>query len=171
MLRMSVVPVLVLSSLALTAPAKAESPSPKSLLDRMTTEPWRYGGLSGTMPQRLVIGFHGTGPSSLSGEFAALDASMRPVLAGSLTGTISPAPPGIAVSCAFTVRLPDRVLAFKGTCTPDSLSGSFRTRNKPVLLSAQFQNVVSPSFSLDQYWLTAVGFREALSPTTALSPR
>lgn len=173
MLRSFTLPVLVFCILA-SAPALAggtEKPQETTgFLNRMTTEPQQCGGLSGTEPMRLLVGFHYTDTRSFTGEFAQLDASLRPVRVGALHGILSPATPERSASCSFRVVFPDRVMIFNGSCGLETVSGSIRTRLTPASLNAQLLNAISPDVSTGQYWLTKTGFRAALTPAPHSPP-
>ncbi|BCK76182.1 hypothetical protein EDC15_10524 [Acetobacter aceti NBRC 14818] len=158
---------LVLCAFA-CAPALAAGPEkpPEAsvLLYRMTTEPQQYGGLSGSEPKRLLVGFHYTDAHTFTGEFGQLDESLRPIRVGTLYGSLSPATPERSASCSFRVVFPDRSMTFNGACEPETLSGSITTRLTPIPLNAQLLNALSPDVSVGQYWLTKTGFRAALKP-------
>ncbi|MFT8717938.1 hypothetical protein [Acetobacter sp.] len=163
--------VTLLGAFSFMPAARAETVSPQMLADRLTHEPWRYGGLSSGGKESLVIGLHGTGPTSLAGEFAQLDAQRRAVRIGALSGSITPPLSGVMAHCAFTVRFPDQIMSFEGACAPETLSGTIGTRKTPRWLSAQVANAFSPDASLGMYWLTASGFNAALSPVASGSAR
>ncbi|MCE0742890.1 hypothetical protein LWC05_03155 [Acetobacter sicerae] len=167
MLRSFFLPALVLCAFTGTSALASGAEKPQGttlLLDRMTAEPQQYGGLSGTEPKRLLVGFHYMDTHFFTGEFAELDASLRPVRVGTLQGGISPATPERSASCSFRVVFPDRIMTFSGSCEQETLSGSIRTRLTPAPLNAQLLNALSPDVSVGQYWLTKTGFRAALTP-------
>lgn len=172
MLRSFFLPALVLCAFTGTSALASGVEKPQEttlLLARMTAEPQQYGGLSGTEPKRLLVGFHYMDTHSFTGEFAELDASLRPVRVGTLQGGISPATPERSASCSFRVVFPDRIMSFSGSCEQETLSGSIRTRLTPAPLNAQLLNALSPDVSMRQYWLTKTGFRAALTPAAQSS--
>lgn len=157
------------SAVALSS-AREESPSAAQvLINRMGTEPWRYGGLSPSGKNRVVVGLRRDGDHGIAGEYALLDHELRALTFGPITGTFDmPTAAGASVHCRMTVPLRDRVLTLEGTCSPGTLGGSIATRRKPVLLNAQFDNFLAPDMSTAQYWLTTRGFSEAFQADSAI---
>lgn len=147
-------------------PARGQVDS-QAFFNQMSTEPLRYGGLASVQNHRILVGLHPTGPGRVAGEMMRLDATLRPLDAGPVTGTLTPASSTQLARCHLKITLPDRDLLLDGPCSGSLLSGALTTRPKPGQLWSQVSNFISPDTSVSQYWLSRDAWQAAITPAPA----